>query len=202
MSIAGGMERAVERGASVGVTALQVFTKSSNQWAARPFEAGEPERFREAVRPPASPTWWRTTRIHQPGVADDALWRKSIDAAPGSPALRGARIPWLVTTRRPYGERGVPGIRRMGEALGRHPCARVPGGEASIAPETTAGQGPSSATPSEQIAAIIAATRRPERPSLSRHLPRLAAGYDLRTPAATPNVPALDGAIGRQRPVW
>ena len=40
MSIAGGMERAVERAVQVDCTALQVFTKSSNQWRARPFRDG------------------------------------------------------------------------------------------------------------------------------------------------------------------
>jgi deoxyribonuclease-4 len=49
MSIAGGMSRAVERALAVDATALQVFVKSSNQWAARPFATGEIEAFREAA---------------------------------------------------------------------------------------------------------------------------------------------------------
>ena len=47
MSIAGGVDLAVERAAAVGCQALQVFTKSSNQWAARPLGDGEVRRFRE-----------------------------------------------------------------------------------------------------------------------------------------------------------
>ncbi|HKY33240.1 MAG TPA: deoxyribonuclease IV [Candidatus Polarisedimenticolia bacterium] len=46
-SIAGGIDRAVERGAAAGCDVLQIFTKNSNQWRARPLGAGEIARFRE-----------------------------------------------------------------------------------------------------------------------------------------------------------
>ncbi len=48
MSIAGGLENAIERACAVEATALQIFVKSSNQWAARPFAAGEVDRYRAA----------------------------------------------------------------------------------------------------------------------------------------------------------
>ena len=50
MSIAGGMPEAVARARAVDATALQVFVKSSNQWAARPFAAGEVDAYRAASR--------------------------------------------------------------------------------------------------------------------------------------------------------
>ena len=50
MSIAGGMPEAVVRARSVEATALQVFVKSSNQWAARAFTPGEVETYRRASR--------------------------------------------------------------------------------------------------------------------------------------------------------
>src|SRR6266581_568223 len=49
MSIAGGFARAVERGAAIGCSAIQIFTKSSNQWAARPLSDDEAASFREAL---------------------------------------------------------------------------------------------------------------------------------------------------------
>ncbi|MBI1949832.1 MAG: hypothetical protein HYS34_00525, partial [Acidobacteria bacterium] len=46
MSIAGGVDLAIERGAAIGCTAIQVFTKSNNQWAARPLPEEEVGRFK------------------------------------------------------------------------------------------------------------------------------------------------------------
>ena len=37
MSIAGGFEKAIERGTSIGCTTIQVFTKSNRQWHAKPI---------------------------------------------------------------------------------------------------------------------------------------------------------------------
>src|SRR2546422_6097133 len=48
MSIAGGMDLAIERGVAIGCTAIQIFNKSNNQWAARPLGDAEVERFRAA----------------------------------------------------------------------------------------------------------------------------------------------------------
>lgn len=47
MSIAGGMEKAIERGESIGCTAIQIFTKSSRQWKAAPLTDQEVELFKE-----------------------------------------------------------------------------------------------------------------------------------------------------------
>ncbi|RJR30889.1 MAG: deoxyribonuclease IV, partial [Candidatus Latescibacterota bacterium] len=46
MSIAGGAHLALERGRALGCNAVQIFVKSPSQWRARPFAAGEIERFR------------------------------------------------------------------------------------------------------------------------------------------------------------
>jgi len=203
MSIAGGMERAVERGASVGVTALQVFTKSSNQWAGRPFEPGEPERFREAVaRAGITHVVAHDSYLINLASPDDALWRKSIDACAEELARCVALgIPWLVT--HPGAHMGAgesAGIRRMAEAIDAvH--ARVPGREASIALETTAGQGTILGHTFEQIAAIIAATGSGARLGVCLDTCHVfAAGYDLRTPETyAETFRAFEAAIGFRR---
>jgi deoxyribonuclease IV len=48
MSIAGGVHTAFERGVGIGCTAMQVFTKNSNQWAAKPLSAQDIQHFRAA----------------------------------------------------------------------------------------------------------------------------------------------------------
>ena len=187
MSIAGGLERAVERGAAIGATALQIFTKSSNQWAARPLADGEAGRFRDAVRASGM------TRVvaHDSYLInlcspDDALWRKSIDAC----ALELERcailgVPWLVTHPGGHMGRGEEaGIRRMTEAIDLvH--ARVPAAQASLALETTAGQGTVIGHRFEQIAALMARAASGARLGVCLDTCHVfAAGYDLRTARA------------------
>ena len=47
MSIAGGVNKAIERGAALSCTAIQLFTKNANQWKGKPFAKEEIERFAE-----------------------------------------------------------------------------------------------------------------------------------------------------------
>ena len=62
MSIAGGHDRAVHAATAVGFTALQVFTKSNNQWKAKPLTDEAIAAFRAALAEPGSPARWRMTR--------------------------------------------------------------------------------------------------------------------------------------------
>jgi len=45
MSIAGGVDKAIERGKSIGCTAIQIFVKNNNQWFNKPLDKEESERF-------------------------------------------------------------------------------------------------------------------------------------------------------------
>ena len=45
VSIAGGIDRAMERAEAGGFEALQIFTKSNQQWAARPLRDAEVRAF-------------------------------------------------------------------------------------------------------------------------------------------------------------
>ena len=203
MSIAGGVDKAVERGASIGCSALQIFTKSTSQWAARPLPAEEAERFRDSVR--------RSGMTHVVAhdsylinlcSPDDRLWRRSIEAC-ALELERCARlhVPWLVT--HPGGHLGEGeefAVRRMAEAIDAvHD--RVPAQEASLALETTAGQGTIIGYRFEQIAAVIARTRDPGRVGVCLDTCHVfAAGYDLRTPAGYAEMMRrFDGEIGLGR---
>ena len=50
MSIAGGVSQALERGRTAGCECVQIFTKSSRQWAAKPYPKEEIEAFKTAQR--------------------------------------------------------------------------------------------------------------------------------------------------------
>lgn len=49
MSVAGGVDRAIDRAREAGCTALQIFLKNNNQWSGKPFEASVIERFRQEI---------------------------------------------------------------------------------------------------------------------------------------------------------
>lgn len=55
MSIAGGIENAIIKGQEIGCTAIQIFTKSNRQWAAKPLTQKEITLFKET---------WKTSSIH------------------------------------------------------------------------------------------------------------------------------------------
>lgn len=78
MSIAGGLPKAVERARAAGCDTLQVFTKSSGQWRARPLPDQEIEAFRRAcldldVRPVLA----HASYLINLGSPDDALHTRS-----------------------------------------------------------------------------------------------------------------------------
>ena len=50
VSIAGGVDRAVERGRELGCECIQIFVKSPRQWRFQPLDDAEVSRFREAAR--------------------------------------------------------------------------------------------------------------------------------------------------------
>jgi deoxyribonuclease-4 len=203
MSIAGGIDLSVGRGAAIGCTALQIFTKSSNQWAARPLGDAEVERFRAALAASG------ITRVvaHDSYLinlcsADDRLWRRSIDACVLElERCRRLGVPWLIA--HPGGHIGQGedfGIRRMAEAIDIiH--GRVPRDGASLALETTAGQGTVIGHRFEQVAAIIARTKDPGRLGVCLDTCHVfAAGYELRTPAGyAETLRRFEGEIGLER---
>ena len=203
MSIAGGLEKAVERGAAIGCTALQIFTKNSNQWRARPLEDDEALRFRSAFAASGmSRVVAHDSYLINLCSPDEVLWEKSIDAC-ALELLRCARlgVPWLVIHPGAHmGEGEAPAVRRMAQAIDAvHD--RVPRAAASLAIETAAGQGTTIGHRFEQIGAVVARTREPERVGLCLDTCHVfAAGYDLRTRRGyEETMRRLDGEAGLAR---
>ena len=203
MSIAGGLEKAVERGVALGCTAIQLFTKSNNQWAARPIAPEEAQRFRDVLGASGlTHVVAHDSYLINLCSPDEALWRKSVDALAhelARCALLG--VPWLVI--HPGAHMGAgeeAAIRRMAEAIDAVHAA-VPAGRASLAIETAAGQGTTIGHRFEQIGAILRRTRHPERVGLCLDTCHVfAAGYDLRTRRGyTEAMRRLDGEVGLDR---
>jgi len=203
MSIAGGVDRAVERGASVGCDAIQMFNKSSNQWRAKPLSDDEVARFRERVRSTGiGPVVSHGCYLINLASPDDALYERSIESF-GEEMDRCERlgIPFLVTHPGAHvGSGEEAGIDRIARALTRLLDARR-GGRLRVLLETTAGQGSSIGHRFEHLAAIIDRVGSPGRIGVcvdTCHV--FAAGYDLRTKKSYSLVMAeLDRIVGLDR---
>jgi len=187
MSIAGGMDQAVDRARMVGCDALQVFTKNNNQWRAAPFRAGEVETFRRRLAETGiGPVVAHDGYLINLAARVRSLWKKSLAAfIVELERCATLGIPYLVTHPGAHGGDGeAQGIRRAAEAL-EASLAAVRG--PTVLLEATAGQGTSLGWRFEHLAAIRGAVAAPLRRRIgvcldTCHL--FAAGYDFRTPAA------------------
>lgn len=183
-SIAGGLHRAVERAHAVGCDCLQVFTKNSNQWRAKPILLEEAERFRSTLtalkigHPIAHNSY--LINLASP---DDVLWRRSIEAFVVE--LKRAEqlgLPYVVTHPGASLASGEEqGLKRVIAALDDiH--AETCGVKVRILLETTAGQGSCLGCRFEHLGTILAGVRQPERLGVCVDTCHIyAAGYPLAT---------------------
>ncbi len=81
MSIAGGHDRAVWAAKNAGCDTVQLFTKSNNQWSAKPLTDEQVRAFQAALSETGilGPVAHNSYLINL-ASPDDALWTKSIDA--------------------------------------------------------------------------------------------------------------------------
>jgi deoxyribonuclease-4 len=187
MSIAGGLDKALERGAALGCEAVQIFLKSNMQWRGR--RIGEAERARFFANRAASGI--RVVFAHDcylinVASPDDRVYERSREAlADELERAEDLQLPYLVMHPGAHlgsGERA--GMRRIAEAINAVLGARL-GGNVRILLETTSGQGTVVGYRFEQLAEIIEATRHRDRVGAcvdTCHI--FAAGYDLRTRTA------------------
>lgn len=184
MSIAGGFDRAVQRGESVGCTAVQIFTKNASRWRARPIAAQDAQNFRTA---------WQQSRIG-PILAHDAYL---INLASPKPAVReksrSALIDELLRCHQlgidalvmhpgaHLGDGETAGLRRICEALAEV-LAATPS-EVRLLIENTAGQGSSLGADFVHLASLLDGCASPRVSICFDTCHAHAAGYELATEA-------------------
>jgi deoxyribonuclease IV len=184
MSISGGLEQAVVRGQEVGCEAMQIFTKNSNQWRAKPLTAPEVTAFRDACQAAGiGPVIAHSAYLLNLAAPDEALYEKSIQALLDElQRCELLGIPDLVVHPGAHMGAGEElGLKRIAAAINRiHRAA--PRLQAAIVLEVTAGQGTALASKFEHLAAILDQVDEGDRLGFcldTCHL--LAAGYDFRT---------------------
>ena len=184
MSIAGGVSQSLGRGSQIGCECIQIFTRSSRQWAAKPYSAEEVDAFKQARK---------ETGIHMVvahdsylvnlGAPDDKLRRKSIDSFVDElNRCEALEVPYLISHPGAHvGAGEAAGIKTIALSIDQaHKACR--GYRVQIALEITAGQGSVLGSRFEQMGRIFDAVKENERLRLcfdTEHA--FAAGYDLRS---------------------
>ena len=161
VSIAGGLERALERGAAVGCDVIQIFSRSNQQWAARPITAETVAAWRAAVaRTGVEPTMVHACYLLNLAAPRAWLRKKSIRALAEELrrcALLG--IPNLVIHPGAHcGDGEATGVARIAAAIERA-YAGQPDNPTRLLLENTAGQGSSVGHRFEHLRDIIGAMK-------------------------------------------
>ena len=206
-SIAGGLVNAFERGHSATCDAIQIFTKSSRQWRARPLSAAEIAAWRERMDAEATsggifPVVVHSSYLINVGSPKAATWQKSYDALQVEvERCEALGVRHLVLHPGSHLKAGEEvGLANVARALSQLHAA-TPGFQATVCLEGMAGQGTNLGYTFEQLAWLLEHTDQGERLGIcldSCHL--YAAGYDVRTPEGyAETMDAFDRVIGLER---
>ncbi len=203
MSIAGGCHHALLAAAAHGCETVQLFTKSSNQWAAKELTDDDVRLFRQTLRQ----TRLRFPTAHDSYLInlaspDEALYRKSIEAFLVE-VQRAERLGlrYLVTHPGAHVDSGAEaGLARVAAALDEvH--RRCPGFRVKVLLETTAGQGSTLGHRFEHLATLLERVAEPKRLGVCLDTCHVfAAGYALFPEAEyRATMRAFDKLIGLKR---
>ncbi len=203
MSIAGGVDKSLLLGKPVACDAIQIFTKSSRQWAGKPYAKEEIESYKYNQKE----TGITTVIAHDSyllnlGSPDGDLRKRSvlafIDEFERCETLGIANLVAHPGSHLGAGER--EGIKTIARSIDEVHKA-CPGYNAKITLEITAGQGSNLGYRFEQIGRMFDATKESDRLRVcfdTEHA--FAAGYDLRTREGYERTFAeFDDAIGLDR---
>jgi deoxyribonuclease IV len=186
MSIAGGVDKALLQGKKIDCDAIQIFTKSSRQWASSPYTKEEIEAFAQNRKE----TGIQTVIAHDSyllnlGSPDSILRKKSILAFIDE-IERCETLGVLHLMAHPGAHVGAgeeEGIKIIGRSLDEVHSA-CPGYKVKVTLEITAGQGSCLGYRFDQIRKMFDATTENDRLRVcfdTEHA--FAAGYDIRTKA-------------------
>ena len=182
MSIAGGPAKALERGRSIGCSAIQIFVKNNMQWFAKPFSEADLASYHNFSDKPTV-VFGHTSYLINPGANNPEFVKKSLRALVEE-LVRADQLELPFVVLHPgshMGDGEAAGIQRVAASLDKALHA-LPDGKCKIALEITAGQGSSLGHTFGQLANIIEASKFPERLLVCLDTAHLfEAGYDIGT---------------------
>jgi len=183
MSIAGGLHRALERGAELACGSVQIFLKNQRQWAARPMADEDVRVFAAARRATrVGAVFAHASYLINLAAAADTAWRQAVDVFTDE-LERGEALGLRCLVIHPGSHmgRGVEsGLARVTAALDEA-AHRTAGYRICIALENTAGAGNALGRTFGELGELMRRAARPERLGIcvdTCHL--FAAGYDIR----------------------
>ena len=182
MSIAGGVYRAILRGAEAGCSTIQIFTSNNMRWRAKTPDEKEIERFREdQERTGIRPVFAHNCYLVNLASPDEEIYAKSLARMKIEIEIcDNLGLPYIVMHPGAHMGRGEKaGIRQIAAAVNEllRGKSRV-----RILYEITAGQGTGIGYTFEQIAELIGLAKDRNRVGVcfdTCHA--FAAGYDMRT---------------------
>jgi deoxyribonuclease-4 len=184
MSIAGGVDKAVERAQKIGCTTFQLFTKNSNQWKATPLSEQVVQNYKRLIKvTKLKPVIAHDSYLINLCAKDKSILKKSRDAFIDE--LNRCEILGIdYLNFHPGSHMGMgedDGIKLIAESINlAH--ERTPNFKVKSMIETTAGQGTSIGYRFEQIRKIIDLVEDKNRLAVcvdTCHI--FAAGYDIKT---------------------
>ena len=199
MSIGGGPAKALERGRSIGCSAIQIFVKNNMQWFAKPFAELELSAYHDCPDRPKV-IFGHTSYLINPGAKNPDFREKSIRALAEELARADQLgLPFLVLHPGAHmGDGEERGLNRIVSSLDE---VFAVGGKCRIALEITAGQGTSLGCRFEHLATIIERSKFQERLTTCLDTAHLfAAGFDISTAKGFWDaLKKFDQIIGRDR---
>lgn len=203
MPVAGGLHKAFERIASVGGTAMQIFTRNQRQWKTPDLDPETIAAFSRAWEEWGPyPVAAHDSYLVNLASPEEELAERSVAAVANElTRLDALRIPWLVTHPGAHkGRSREQGLTAYAANLDRALEASR-SERAMVLLETTAGAGTVLGGSFGELGAIIGLSRHPERLGVCLDTCHaFTAGYDLRTPEAYEQTMAeLDREVGLSR---
>ena len=182
VSSQGGSFAAPPRATEIGATALQLFTKTPNQWKEREINADEAAQFRAAIDAAGSPvTVSHDSYLINLASPDDALRARSLNSfANELRRCHALGIHYLVSHPGNYMDDRDAGLARNAAAIA-HALENEPG-DTILCLETTAGTGSALGATFEELAALIDALPAPLRARVGICVDTChvySAGYDI-----------------------
>ena len=203
MSIAGGVSEAIVRARTTGCECVQIFTKSSRQWFAKPFTGDEVEAFKVAL----GESGLKMVIAHDSyllnlGAPVEALRKRSVGGLVDElERCELLGVPYLIAHPGAHvGSGEEVGIKTIAKSIDEA-HQRCAGFATEVALEITAGQGSNLGYSFAQMGQIFDAVKENERLRLcfdTEHA--FAAGYDLRDAEGYERTFAeLDEQVGLER---
>ncbi len=203
MSVAGGVDRSVDRAVETGCRTMQIFTKNANRWTAPPLDPEAVIRFRSALAGSGvGPVVSHDSYLINLASPDPALRAKSRNAFLDE-MERAGQLGLLGVVTHPgahMGDGEEAGLDRIGTEVARV-LAETSDSDVMILIENTAGQGSSLGWRFRHLARILELADGNERIGVCLDTCHLhAAGYDLTSEAAyRETLEEFDGLVGLNR---